>query len=214
MRRDDDKVPSRDVFFLWCILTPNQFCNIPYCLAKYLAESGVKERSTSKICGGMFITKLARSYGILEGRIGNQLTMVSQPAFSPLLYRRAKIIVDFGGGHVNIPLVYDAELPEQPRKRVRPRPTHMQEDPPVIPINDELPMDPYNVEQRAFQDDLASNLNYGHRNLAHMMSHLNIPRMENEPEYPYVRSWSDRWSMRQSGAGGSGLGEEESEDED
>ena len=47
-----------------------------------------------------------------------------------------------------------------------------------------------------------------------MMSHLNIPRMENEPEYPYVRSWSDRWSMRQSVTGGSGLGEEESEDED
>ena len=90
----------------------------------------------------------------------------------------------------------------------------MQEDPPVIPINDELPMDPYNVEQRAFLDDLASSLNYGHRNLAQMMSHLNIPRIENEPEYPYVRSWSERWSMRQSVTGGSGLGEEESEDED
>lgn len=47
MRKDVDKVPSLDVFYPWCIIMPNTFCNIPYCLAKYLAEGGFKDRKTS-----------------------------------------------------------------------------------------------------------------------------------------------------------------------
>ena len=47
MQKDDDKVPSRDLFFLWCIIMPNTYCNIPYCLERYLAEGGLKDRKTS-----------------------------------------------------------------------------------------------------------------------------------------------------------------------
>lgn len=32
MRKDDDKVASLDVFYLWCIIMSSTFCNIPYCL--------------------------------------------------------------------------------------------------------------------------------------------------------------------------------------
>lgn len=52
MRKDDDKVLRLDLFYLWSIITPNTFCNIPYYLAKYLTEGGVKERKTSRICRG------------------------------------------------------------------------------------------------------------------------------------------------------------------
>lgn len=64
MRKDGDKVPNLDLFFLWIIIIPNTFCNIPYCLEKYLADGGVMDRKASRICGGMFVTTLARSYGI------------------------------------------------------------------------------------------------------------------------------------------------------
>lgn len=160
------------------------------------------------------MTTLASSYGVHDGKVGNQLTMVPQPTFSPLLYKRARIVDDYGGGNFGIPGVDEVVTPKQPRRRVRPRQEPMQEYPPFIPIHDELPMDPYNVELRAFQDEFVRSMNYGHRNFAHMMNHLNIPRMDDEPDYPYVGSWNERWNARKGGAGGSGLGGEESEYED
>lgn len=42
VRKDDDKVPNHDVFYLWSIITPNTFCILPYCIASYLAEGAVK----------------------------------------------------------------------------------------------------------------------------------------------------------------------------
>ena len=62
------------------------------------------------------------------------------------------------GGNSSIPEEYEV-APEGPGRRVRPRPTHIHEDPPVIPIEDELPMDPYNFELRAYQDDIGCGLN-------------------------------------------------------
>lgn len=38
MRKDDDKVPTLDIFYMWSIITPDVFCNLPYCMAKYLAD--------------------------------------------------------------------------------------------------------------------------------------------------------------------------------
>lgn len=35
MRKDEDKMPNHDVFYLWSIIMSNTFCNIPYCLEKY-----------------------------------------------------------------------------------------------------------------------------------------------------------------------------------
>lgn len=54
-RKDDDKVPTLDVFYLWSINTPNTFFCIPYCIAVYLTEGVVKDRKTSKINGWMFM---------------------------------------------------------------------------------------------------------------------------------------------------------------
>lgn len=28
-----------------------------------------------------------------------------------------------------------------------------------------------------------------------MMHHLNIPRMNDEPDFPYVRGWNERWNV-------------------
>lgn len=66
MRKDDDKAPNVDLFFLWSVLTPGVFCNITYYLVIFLAERRAKYRKGSRICGGMLVTKLARSYGLFE----------------------------------------------------------------------------------------------------------------------------------------------------
>ena len=102
MHKDDDKVPTLDIFYMWSIITTDIFCNLPYCLAKYLAEGAVKERITSKINGGMFFTKLARTYGILDQGAARVLTMIPSPPFSTTLFRRERIIEDYGGGNFRI----------------------------------------------------------------------------------------------------------------
>lgn len=106
----------------------------------------MKDRKSSRICGGMFVCRMARSYGIFERGAGNFLTMMQTPPFNALLYKRARIAEDCGGGNFDIPDEDEAVVPEQPGRRVRPRQGHVQEDPHVIPDDDELPTDPYNVE--------------------------------------------------------------------
>lgn len=56
-------------------------------------------------------------------------------------------------------------------------------------------MDPYNVELRAYQDDIGSSLNHNHMVLEHMMSHLHIPRNDSFPKYLHIQSWEDRRAL-------------------
>lgn len=103
MRKDSDKVPNLDVFFLWSILTPRGFCNIPHCLATYLASRAAKDKTGVPICGGMFFTKLAKSYGLFERGAADILTLMLTRAFNVLLYKRARIMEDNEGNNFSIP---------------------------------------------------------------------------------------------------------------
>lgn len=76
MRKDSEKVPNLDIYFLWGILTFGVFCNIPHCLATFMAERAAKDRKGAPICGGMLVTKLARSYGLFEIGARSFLTMM------------------------------------------------------------------------------------------------------------------------------------------
>ncbi|GKA74303.1 zinc finger, CCHC-type containing protein [Tanacetum coccineum] len=61
-RRDStQRITKIDLFYLYYIYTKGVVCNISYWLTKYL--KGVRERNL--ICGGMFVTKIARSFGLL-----------------------------------------------------------------------------------------------------------------------------------------------------
>lgn len=105
----------------------------------------MKNQTTSKINGGMSVTHLARSYGLLERGVGNMIIMVPTPPFTVMLYRRARIVEDYGGGHFTIPSDDAVVTPEDPGRRVRPRQENVHEEPPVIPAEDEIPMDWYNM---------------------------------------------------------------------
>lgn len=130
--------------------------------------------------------------------------MMQTPPFSCLLYKTARIIQDVGGGAFSIPIEDEIMVLEVSGRIVRPRHVHMHEDPPVLPVEDELPMDPYNMELRSYQDDIGHGSNLTNITLEYMMSHMNIPCNDSFPDYPHIRTWEDRWSTRQSGAGGSG----------
>ncbi|GJY57575.1 zinc finger, CCHC-type containing protein [Tanacetum coccineum] len=54
-----------DLFYLYCIFREGVVCNIPYWLAKYLKSV----RDKSVIFGGMFVTKIAWSFGLLTNEM-------------------------------------------------------------------------------------------------------------------------------------------------
>ncbi|GKA93051.1 zinc finger, CCHC-type containing protein [Tanacetum coccineum] len=61
-RKDStNQITINDLFFLYCIYAPNVYCNIPFWLCQYLNSSGDGEL----ICEGMYVTRLARCFGIL-----------------------------------------------------------------------------------------------------------------------------------------------------
>ena len=171
------------------------------------------ERVTSKISGDMFVTRLARSFGILEKGDGNFLMMVPTPPFSLTLYRRVRIIEDYGGGHIGIPNEDVVLVPEESGRRVRPHRENIQEKLLVIPVDDEIPMDWYNMELRRYQDDLRRSMNYHKESFVHLFNQMNLAPRDG-PGYPYVRSWKERISQCQNQSRGSGGGEDEEEDGD
>ncbi|KAI7746769.1 hypothetical protein M8C21_025279 [Ambrosia artemisiifolia] len=56
-------VTQKDQFFLYCFIRPAA-CNVAYVLASYFS-SLMGKMSTTHICGGSYITQLAKSYGVL-----------------------------------------------------------------------------------------------------------------------------------------------------
>ena len=62
------RVTASDLFYLYTIFSAGVYCNIPFWVASYLKTS-VGERDIDKVYGGMFVTRLARSYGLLVPQI-------------------------------------------------------------------------------------------------------------------------------------------------
>ena len=68
------RITASDLFFLYTIYSQDVYCNIPFWVASYL-QGGVREKEGDKIYGGMFVTRLARSYGILKLEIMGYLSV-------------------------------------------------------------------------------------------------------------------------------------------
>ncbi|GJT33621.1 hypothetical protein Tco_0924040, partial [Tanacetum coccineum] len=61
-----NRVTEIDLFYLYCIFGEGVVCNIPFWLAKYLRSV----RDKSVIFVGMFVTRIARSFGLLTNEMG------------------------------------------------------------------------------------------------------------------------------------------------
>ncbi|GJT50289.1 hypothetical protein Tco_0976446 [Tanacetum coccineum] len=69
------RVTEIDLFYLYCIYSEEVVCNIPYCLAKYMI--GMREKSL--IYGGMFVTRIARSFRLLTNKMTGALSVKPPP---------------------------------------------------------------------------------------------------------------------------------------
>ncbi|GKA56685.1 retrovirus-related pol polyprotein from transposon TNT 1-94 [Tanacetum coccineum] len=69
------RVIEIDLYYLYCIYTPKVAYNIPYWLSKYL--KGVRDKSL--IYGGMFVTKIARLFGLLTSELRDALSIEPPP---------------------------------------------------------------------------------------------------------------------------------------
>lgn len=158
----------------------------------FLAVRTGKDRRGSSFYGGMLITRLARSFGVLEKCYVVLLTVEPQKPLSTLLYSRENIVVDHGMGHFAIP---DDTLRGQAPRQVRQRGREPEADePPIVRTDDELPMDPYSIARRRFDDNLARSANYTNMSLDHFMEKMLVTRPTHFPPiYPYAPSWEEMW---------------------
>ncbi|GJS91162.1 hypothetical protein Tco_0773798 [Tanacetum coccineum] len=79
-----NRVTEIDLFYLYCIFGVGVVCNIPYWLAKY--QKNVRDKIV--IFGGMFVTKIYRSFGLLT----NELVSVLNRKPPPHIYRKTSLI--------------------------------------------------------------------------------------------------------------------------
>lgn len=83
------------------------------------------------------------------------------------------------------------------------------------PMIDELPMDPYHVMARRYDDDVGRGLNYVGYSLEGIMCHLAIiPSVRMPDRYTYIPTWEESWANNHGGAGISGAGDRDDEEED
>nr|GEY79789.1 hypothetical protein [Tanacetum cinerariifolium] len=69
------RVIEIDLYYLYCIYTLEVACNIPYWLSKYL--KGVRDKNL--IYGGMLVTKIAWSFGLLTNELRYTLSIEPPP---------------------------------------------------------------------------------------------------------------------------------------
>ncbi|CAH1432905.1 unnamed protein product [Lactuca virosa] len=58
--------PDIGRIFLWALVTPDVYLDIPFLLADFLSIRVGKDRCESPLYGGMLITCIARSFGVFD----------------------------------------------------------------------------------------------------------------------------------------------------
>lgn len=115
-----DKVPTQNLFYLWSIVTPGVFCDIPYMLARFLGRKAASLRPDSPITGGHLVTRLAWSYGILSPNFFRNLTHFKYNDLTVQTLSVMSVVINTSGGFVIPP--EDVEEPYgQQGDRLRPR---------------------------------------------------------------------------------------------
>ncbi|GJZ88323.1 hypothetical protein Tco_0660105 [Tanacetum coccineum] len=69
------RVIEIDLYYLYCIYTPEVACNISYWLSKYM--KGVRDKNL--IFGGMLVTKIVRLFGLLTSELRDVLSIEPPP---------------------------------------------------------------------------------------------------------------------------------------
>ncbi|GKC42062.1 hypothetical protein Tco_1059784 [Tanacetum coccineum] len=103
------RVIEIDIYYLYCIYTPEVACNIPYWLSKYL--KAVKDKNL--IYGGMLVTKIARSFRLLTNEFRNALSIEPPPhVFKNKSFIAMGVIMELENGMCAWPVVRAMEEEE------------------------------------------------------------------------------------------------------
>ncbi|KAI3739159.1 hypothetical protein L2E82_29556 [Cichorium intybus] len=126
-REGGEKVSGDDMTFLWVLLDPSRFLHLPFALAIAFSTHATGTSSSSPLARGYFITRLARSYGILTAPVAASLIALP-PSRTPArtLERMLLIEQQRPGQYIRAPI----EPPQAPqpayahpgRRRRRPEP--------------------------------------------------------------------------------------------
>ncbi|KAI3723575.1 hypothetical protein L2E82_35253 [Cichorium intybus] len=143
-REGGEKVSGDDMTFLWALLDPSRFLHLPFALAVALSTHSTGASSSSPLARGYFITRLARSYGILTAPVAASLTALPPSHTTARTLERMRFIeLQPPGQYIRAP----TEPPQAPqpvyaqhgRRRRRPEPAPE----PVAPT------EPHQVESAA-----------------------------------------------------------------
>lgn len=94
---------------------------------------------------------------------------------------------DNEGNNFSIPNDDEVVQPEQVGRRVKPRPKVVHEEPPVIFVEDEMPIDLYNRAMSQYQDNIGKGLNYQNMHTDLLFRYMQISRPYGYPTYyPYI----------------------------
>lgn len=204
-RKGAQKVPQTDLFYLWCLLTPDTYCNIPFALASYLARKATGTRQQSPICGGHFITRLALSYGILTREVTRQLLRMESKLMGLFYLETMRVIrrSDINGSAtiLDIDAADDEEeiekAPEQRRQRRRRRsPVHDEE--PVIDLQHLASriegLGVYQDDIRHYQLNMQDQLQWLGKSLSSFFEHHGFtPPSPFPPALPSYPDWRTRF---------------------
>ncbi|GJR31571.1 hypothetical protein Tco_1107803 [Tanacetum coccineum] len=87
-KKTTHRITKIDLYYLYCIYTPEVACKIPYWLAKYF--KGMREKNL--IYGGMLVTRIARSFKLLTSEWRSALSVDPQPH----VFKKKSLIVGTG----------------------------------------------------------------------------------------------------------------------
>ena len=141
-------VTVRDLFFLYCFIRPAT-CNVAYCLAQFLSQS-MGRTQQGYICGGLYVTALARFYGFLTPAAIDSMLVVQPTQYIDKVMLLHLRVIERGGpgqfilldGSGNPWVDPDAQAAEHPVDE--PQPQHQQDipEPPVQPPHQPEPQGP------------------------------------------------------------------------
>ncbi|KAI3700570.1 hypothetical protein L2E82_45205 [Cichorium intybus] len=77
---------------LWVLLDPSRFLHLPYALAVALSTHAIGASTSSPLARGYFITRLARSYGILTAPVAASLTALPPSRTTARTLERMRLI--------------------------------------------------------------------------------------------------------------------------
>ena len=129
--KNSERVPSTDLYFLWALVTPGRHLNLPVALAAYLGRRARGLRGDSPICGGHFITRLARSYQLMTREITRSMVFHDMRPMSLQLLESMRVLERGGDGVLRDRADYEGAAEPQPRRvqRRRPAPRGAQQGP-------------------------------------------------------------------------------------